>query len=176
MRRAIWLGTAIWLMAARATGGDLRFRTHEDAWVQPAIEEGRRSSPTFRALLDSIDRSDVVVYVRTLNPLADPRAAFVSFVSSAGGRRYLILSVSARLHGGLLTALLGHELQHVWEIASHRAIRDAASLERFYRANGIDRGFDGRTRGFDSQAAVDAGSRVFHELGESRAAVAATRP
>src|SRR5262249_17422989 len=87
----------------------------------------------------------------------------VSFISAAGGRRYLHLAVDPKYAGCRLIALLGHELQHVVEIADEPSVVDERSLAAYYRRIGFSRwGWDAES--FESQAAIDVGRRVMREV------------
>jgi hypothetical protein len=142
-----------------------------DHRLNAAVEEGLRSSGTFRELVDRINISDVVVYVtadaQKLPPGVDGR---LTFLSATGGFRYVVVRVKSNLSIPRLVSLIGHELQHAREIADTESIVDAESMAREYAAglgyhNRFGRGNDGRT--FDSRAAIRAGEEVLREvLGE----------
>jgi hypothetical protein len=137
-----------------------------DHRINAAVERGLRDSPTFRGLVDRINASNVVVYV-TADAGAMPQGldGQLTFVSSAGGFRYVLVRVKTALAAARLVSLLGHELQHAREIADSEAIVDAPSMAREYTAR---LGYCTRRRAagnmFDSRAAVQAGERVLREL------------
>ena len=138
-----------------------------DHRINTAVEEGLRSSGTFRELVDRINTSDVVVYVtsdaQTLPPGVDGR---LTFLSATGGFRYVVVRVNSNLSIPRLVSLIGHELQHAREIADTESIVDAESMAREYAAGlGYHNRFsgnDGRT--FDSRAAIRAGEQVLREV------------
>jgi hypothetical protein len=138
-----------------------------DYRVTLAVEQGLRDSATFRGLVDRINVSDVVVYVsadeKRLPPGVDGR---LTFLSATGGFRYVVVTVNSALTQPRLVSLIGHELQHVREIADTLAIVDAKSMARAYAAGlGYHNRYltnDGQT--FDSLAAIRAGEQVLREV------------
>jgi hypothetical protein len=141
---------------------DPRIRS-SDPEVLDAIETGAQASETLRELIAHVEASDIVVYV-VLRPSPSPSvAAHVSFISAAGGRRYVYIVIDPRYGGCQLTALLGHELQHVVEIADEPSVVDERSLAEFYRRIGFATNGWALER-FESQRAIDAGQRVMREM------------
>ncbi len=133
-----------------------------------AIHAGVEQSGSFRALVDRINGSDVVVHVMFDEQPEAGMAGHVAFAMAAGGVRYVRLSVSARLRGCALLAILGHELRHVVEIADERSVVDQKSMAAFYSRIGERRTADRRAM-FDTEAAVATGDRVRREvLGHGR--------
>jgi hypothetical protein len=138
-----------------------------DRRLLAAVERGLRDSPTFRELVNRINASDVVVYVTaetaTLPPGLDGR---LTFLSSTGGFRYVVVRVNSNLSAPRLVSLLGHELQHAREIADSDAIVDAVSMAREYATRlgyNSRKGYDEHLT-FDSQAAIRAGELVLREM------------
>lgn len=132
-----------------------------------AIRAGVEQSDCFRALVDRIAASDIVVHVMYADRQPAGIAGHVAFAVAAGGARYVRISVSPRLRGCALLAILGHELQHVVEIADEPSVVDQASMAAFYSR--IGEPLDERTTTFDTAAAVAAGDRVRREvLGNGR--------
>jgi hypothetical protein len=133
-----------------------------DRRLRSLLEDGLRTSPTLRALVARLSASDVVVYLQCDGPSApDGR---LTFLSSVGGYRYLVVRVSrfARMQQ---IAMMAHELQHAVEIADTPAIVDGESLVREYRRIGYENPWS-RLPGvsFDTKAAVRAGEQVLREL------------
>jgi hypothetical protein len=137
-----------------------------DSRISVAVDIGLRESPTFRELVDRINASDVVVYVTAepgeLPPGVDGQ---LTFLSATGGFRYVMVRVNARLPALRLVSLLGHELQHVREIADTDAIVDPDTMARAYATRlGYHNRWNTDRNRFDSSAAVKAGERVLKEL------------
>ena len=135
-----------------------------DPRVRAAVADGIEGSPLFRDLVAQLDASDVIVYVES-DPLMPERLqGRLTFVSSAGGRRYVMVRIACALRGLPQIAILGHELQHAVEIARAQSVVDEPSLAAEYRRIGFSSGAMRPGAGYDSRAAIEAGQRVWHEL------------
>jgi hypothetical protein len=133
-----------------------------DRRLRALLDEGLRTSPTLRALVARLYASDVVVYLQCDGP-AGPDGR-LTFLSSVGGYRYLVVRVS-RLARMQQIAMMAHELQHAVEIAETPAIVDGASLVREYRRIGYENPWSQLPGvSFDTKAAVRAGEQVLREL------------
>lgn len=172
----------LWLMSVRAAAAadpepsrDPRIRPLE-LRMQALVERGMRRSPTFRALAARIEQSDVVVYLLS-DVCGPPRiAGRLTFLSAAGGRRYIVVRLRPLSSTLDEVAVLAHELQHAVEIAERPAIVDASSMERAYRQMGRPNGWVPRGVAFDTRAAADVGAHVARELrGIAVEAIAASR-
>ena len=125
------------------------------------VAEAAARSLTVTALLDSLEQTDVVVYVKdSIDEASHPRA-FVRFVARTPGRRYLLIQIDRwRVMPVECAAWLAHELQHALEVASAPEVIDAKSLARLYQRIGYQSG-PGR---FESDLARAVGKRVLDEL------------
>ena len=128
------------------------------------LREGMAGSPTFRALVERIERSDLVVYIApgTLDSRLRGR---LKFMGGARNARYLRIEVGWQGSETRSIASLGHELQHAVEVADAPTIRDEESFGREfarigYPSSAVQFGEDR----YDTRAAVDAGFRVWQEL------------
>ncbi len=97
---------------------------------------GVTASPTFRLLLDTLEHSDLIVYVET-GPMSLPGQLQLAAVAS--GCRYVRVSVRVPARDWDLIAWLGHELQHAVELAGAPEVVDQGSLTRFYERIGSAR-------------------------------------
>ena len=107
-----------------------------DPQAAALLDRGVSASPTFRQLVDTIERSDVIVHVET-RPMTIPGR--LQFAGSAGGSRYLRVSVRVPGREAELVAWLGHELQHAVELAGAPEVVDHESLLKYYRRVGMRR-------------------------------------
>lgn len=145
--------------AADAQAQLLRLRA-SDPTIQRALAEGERGSATFRRLVTTIRRSDLIVHVLPMNRRRRADGCLV-FVTAAGAARYLRIFVRVDLSLPSLVGLLGHELTHAAEIASEPAVRDGTGMRGLYERIGQP----GHAAGtFDTAAAVAAGRQVYDEL------------
>jgi hypothetical protein len=133
-----------------------------DRRLRTLLEHGVRTSPTLRALVARLHASDVVVYLHCDGPSGpDGR---LTFLSSAGGFRYLVVRM-ARFPRAQQIAMMAHELQHAVEIADTPAIVDGASLAREYRRIGYVNPWNMQPGiSFDTHAAVRMGQQVLREV------------
>jgi hypothetical protein len=124
------------------------------------LEAGKFRSATFRRLADSLERSDLIVWVATGHLQRPGQLQFI-----AATPRSRCVRVAVRLPGleNGLVSTLAHELQHAVEIAGASEIRDQASLRRFYERIG-----EGRPAGVgvevETAAAQRIGMKVLNEL------------
>jgi hypothetical protein len=141
------------------------------------VRDGIRDSETFRGLVERLNRSDVVVYLECGRHTA-PADGRLTFVTTAGGYRYVHVRVARLPSADVQIALIGHELQHAVEIAEAPDIVDSLSLAREYQRIGFVSPRLTPGVSFDSGAAVEAGQRVLRELSrkQSRPGVGAQLP
>jgi hypothetical protein len=121
-------------------------------------------SPLVHALIDQLDQSTVIVYVRhrIFGPVAvDGR---IGLLSRSGTHRFLVIELACDRGELTQMATLGHELHHALEIAGEPSIVDTPSLVRFYTRFGSAVQPMGVTMTFETHGAADTGARVRHEL------------
>src|SRR4051812_2866417 len=69
-----------------------------DRRISAAMKAGLRASPTFRDLVERINTSDVVVYViAESGDMPSGLDGRLTFVSAAGGFRYVLVRVNSQL-------------------------------------------------------------------------------
>lgn len=139
-------------------GAHVRGATHGE---NALIREGVRRSQTFAKIVDQINGTDVVVYVSRPQRLPSGLDGRLTFMTSAGGIRYLHAEVIGGLGPEDTLSILGHELQHALEVAMHPEVRDSSSLGVLYERIGEKQHVANR---FDTAAARRTGSRVRQEL------------
>ncbi len=163
MRHTI-VGTLVLLAGAGTIGtastrnGESHVRTDQQqarALLATAVDR----SETIRYLINRVEASDVVAYV-VLKPFLKVPTSTTTLVSAAGGFRYVLVSLNERNSGDDMIVLLGHELQHVLEIAEAAEVVDARSFDRFYARIGSRWGDDL----YETEAALAVGRRVRQDL------------
>jgi hypothetical protein len=141
-----------------------------DARLRRLIDEGLRTSPTFRSIVDRLIGTDVIVHLQC-DPVAPPHVdGRLTFSAKAGGFRYIVVRLRHQANPVLFIGLLAHELRHAVEVADTPAIVDSLSLAREYARIGYVRGNTPEAMSFDTDAAIDAGYRVVAEIGAVRQA------
>lgn len=165
MRSALALVIALGLAAHIRADGFLA--TNPNARVRPMqkraetlLATGMERSATFRQLVRRIEASDVIVYVEIRHDLRGGVGGSMRFVTRSATDRFVRIQLNGTYNAHTLVAVLGHELQHVVEIADHAEVRSSEDLRVFYRRIGVRTGIDT----FDSDAARDAGYRVRAEI------------
>jgi len=155
--------TAGHAVSAERPSWDRHIRSKEPVllWL---VDRGQSRSETFRALVDRLSASDLVIYLDY--DFYSPRGlgGQVSFISRVAGRRYLRIRIDCRPALFDQIALIGHELRHAVEIADATDVVDRRSMAQFYERIGIASDVEGLEHGIDSAAAVEAGRRVTDEL------------
>lgn len=170
MRQASWLGAlgALVVLAGMVEGAEVgsphrRVRAANGEARELLVSAANRSA-TVAALLAEIETSDVVVVIE-FRRLTKRVNGLVQVAAATPSVRYLRLSLNVPNTQDVLTALLGHELRHVVEIAGMPDVRDDASLAAAYRRIGS------AARGdwfFETEAALAAGRAVARELAGAR--------
>lgn len=128
--------------------------------VDALLATGMDRSATFRQLVSRIETSDVIVYVEARHDIRGGVGASMRFMASSATDRFVRIVLNAEYNDPTLVALLGHELQHVVEVADHPEVQSAEALRAFYRRSGMRTGPDS----FDSLAARRAGYQVRDEM------------
>lgn len=138
-----------------------------------ALAHGAAWSPTFRALLVRLQRSDVIVHV-VRRPPGPGTPGVTQFVASTPHARYLRITIGAAGVTDEVVALLGHELQHAVETAESPEVTDLESYHALYGAIG-HASCDAPAWCFDTLRAIVAGRRILAELKGRRDATGRAR-
>jgi hypothetical protein len=112
-----------------ANTGEIRT---DDLVVQWLVTKGSRYSGTLGSLIESIKETDVIVYVKVDPTLPRRIGGKTSFLAAVPGCRYVLITLVPHDDVIATTAVLGHELAHVLEIASAPSIIDAKSMAEAY--------------------------------------------
>src|SRR5262249_4694878 len=104
----------------------------ESAATRELVALAVARSPTVREMIDRLERSDVVVYIRHRSFPGSLLQGHLGVLSSVAGRRYLIIEIACGRIWTEQIGTLGHELHHALEIAANPGIVDARSLAAFY--------------------------------------------
>ena len=139
-----------------------------DAAADQLLQFGTERSSTFRALLEELGQSDVIVYVQVQHDPRSTTRGSLQFMGSGGRFRWVMATVetgTSRLSSFQenlvrLTAILGHELQHAREVAAAPSIRSATEFDAHFRAMGIGLG----RNAVDTDAARHVGRIVEEEI------------
>jgi hypothetical protein len=121
-------------------------------------------SPIVRELIDRLNQSSVIVYLRhrVFGPVTVDGQ--IGLLSASRTHRFLVIELACDRSELTQMATLAHELQHALEIAGEPSVVDIPTLVRFYTRVGSALQPMGVTMTFETQAAADTGARARHEL------------
>lgn len=155
--------------APRASVEWHRLRSTSERLLE-AIREGTRKSPTFRAVVEDIESRDVVVYLLPGNCTTATARSCMTFLTRAGGIRYVLVRMSMRQSQPDLIAHVAHELTHAFEVADAPHVVDERTFRTFYEQRNY--ATCGRACGYETETAVATQRAVRHQLARSRAGTA----
>ena len=134
-----------------------------DPKIKRLFIDGLSRSPTFRSLVEALDRSDVIVYVDTKTTRPGLGAYLSHSITVAGAYRYVHIALDVQGARGRLVPLLAHELQHAAEVAAEPGARDLQGVDKLFERLAIPFGCGGTTCN-ETQAARDVEVAVRAEL------------
>lgn len=150
----------------------------QDPRLTTLMRDGMARSATFRALVNRIEASNLIVYV-SLNPIMKSSlAGKLTWMTRAGAHRYLRATINTEQSADQMIATLAHELHHAVEVLQDENVSDQRTLLELYKRIGRP-SHSGIAAGWETVAAQEAGLRVRRELVSAPAAakaVAATEP
>jgi hypothetical protein len=165
--RYVSVGVYLLFLSNAAAAQDVARPSHvraESIDVRQLIAETAQRSTTFRSLVEEIDRSSVIVYVRVRLLASQALDGRTGLLGARFGTRYLAIELACPRSRDTQMATLAHELQHALEIADASWVVDAPTLARHYRRIGIALGDTPGGATFETDAAQAIGARVRHEL------------
>lgn len=131
-----------------------------DATIKKLLKRGYRDSPSFAALIRRIQQSDVYVYIEEVPRLPGALEGRMMMLPAAHEHRYVRIQLALRGEFENSVAVLGHELQHVVELAEAQDVFDQESLAKLYERIGIR----GGPQLYDTLAAQQMTRTVRREL------------
>ena len=134
-------------------------------YVIALVRDGYEGSPTFRELVDTLQRSNVIVMVQPgLCAHGRIRSCLVSVNGSERDRHIrIIVDPQHTIRNGLIAAI-AHELQHAVEIAEHPDVVDARGVIALYRQLAVGRCRDGLSEECETTRALETEKTVLGEL------------
>lgn len=147
-------------LAAERDGGP-RLRPQDTRSAQ-VLKEGASRSATFRTLVDRIEASNLIVYIALKPGLKSNLSGALTWMTRAGGFRYVRASISTDLTLDQMIATVAHELQHAVEVSEDESVTDERSLVALYKRIGQQ----SRTgsSNWETLAAQRTGTQVRREL------------
>lgn len=142
----------------------------DDHFTQHIIAYGMEHSPTFAALVDALAATDIVVIVEPDPRLSLALNGYLAYMSTTPACRYVRVRFTTRVSLVRAVPIVGHELQHALEVASHPEVTDAPSMRRMYERYGHRSSSE---NAFESPDAERAGRVITEEMLHPAAAAAA---
>ena len=136
-----------------------------DPGLKELFDHGIGQSPTFRALVEKVDATPILVFVAADIRMPARIGARLSFVTSVNGLRYVRVHVDCTLSARRQIALLAHELQHALEIGERTDILDVEAMESLYEDIGFESLDTGSHKSFETEAALTVQRTVDDEMG-----------
>jgi hypothetical protein len=168
MRTRIVLLTAavtLALAAGAGAGNDLKGVTR----VRPVndkaaslLADAQQKSETVRNLIKQLDKGDVVAFVQVASPTEEGPQSTTRFVGVSKLARFVLIQVAECEAPCRWAELLGHELQHVNEVAALPGIADDVDLQRFLVQTGYRD--TSSARGYETMAARQAERNVRRDI------------
>jgi hypothetical protein len=136
----------------------------ETPGLRSLTTQAAERSPIVRELIDRLDQSSVIVYLRhrVFGPVAVDGQT--GLLSASGTHRFLVIELACDRSELTQMATLAHELHHALEIAGEPSVVDIPTLMRFYTRVGSRLQPIGVTMTFETRGAADTGARARHEL------------
>ena len=155
------------LAGGKGPTGEVRLRP-QDARLELVLKEGAKRSTTFKALVDRIEASNLIVYI-AFNPIMKANlSGMMTWMTRTGDYRYVRASISKDLTFDQMIATVAHELQHAVEVIDDTTVVDEKSLVALYKRIGRQNSNTSPAH-WDTTAAQDTGYRVRRELNEAPA-------
>jgi len=139
-----------------------RIRPMQDVGAR-LLADGMAHSPTFRWLVDRLERSNVIVYIDVRPDMPAHIGGSLRFLARSATDHFVRIQLNRVFQGRTLVALLAHELQHAVEVAESGQVNSADDLRQLYRRVGVLTGVDQ----YDTVAAQRAGYVVRDELSQT---------
>ena len=141
---------------------EARVRT-DDPVLSTLIRQATDRSQTFRRIVDAIQASDGIVYVRGDRCRHYVQSCLLLWMGFAGPHRVLRVNVAVGKTTDVeAMAAIAHELRHALEVLDEPGVTTGAGMYHFYRRNHAWRG-----EAFETAAAIEAGDAVSKELKRS---------
>jgi hypothetical protein len=135
----------------------------QDSRTRQVLKEGSERSATFKALVDRIEASNVIVYVAVNPLLRSSLSGSLTWMTRAGEYRYVRASISPEMLFDQMIATVAHELQHAVEVIGDESVIDEKSLSALYKRIGHESQATVPS-GWETVAAQETGWQVRREL------------
>jgi hypothetical protein len=133
--------------------------------MRQLIWSGLQRSATFKASVDRLQASDLIVEVQCGWFKSSRLAGRTVLLSAQPSVRYVLIEIACPMAEAAALEILGHEFRHALEIASVPWVVDEQSVVKLYTQIGYPTcGKTGGPGEYETADAIEAGERVHHEL------------
>jgi hypothetical protein len=146
----------------RSDADEMKRVRADSTYLLTIMADAADRSPTFRAIVQQIEASNVIVHVACERLNSAILQGRTMWVAAGPGVRYVRVQVECMLTRTELVAIIGHELQHVAEIAAANDVVDRRSFARLYNTIGFSTCRFGEQ--YETDRAIHAGERVRQEF------------
>jgi hypothetical protein len=138
----------------------------DSGYLRSVIATGVDRSPTFRAIVDRLEASDLIVEVQCGQFKGSMLAGRTVFLSARPTVRYLLVEIACPMPQPSALGIIAHELRHALEIGSAPWVVDEPSLGRLYTQIGFSTCGLGTNAfaEYETSDALETGERVRYEL------------
>ena len=126
------------------------------------LQRIRTTSRYLQSIVQRIAASNVIVYVTCERFASSTLSGRTMWAEANREARYLRVQVDCMLPSPQFVAILGHELQHVAEVADTQDVVDSRSFAKLFQAIGYLTCHAAEQ--FETDGAVNAGERVRQEV------------
>lgn len=154
------LAAALMAFPPTASICDLPHVRTSSAFLSSLISDAREHSPTFLRLADSLESSDLIVYLEAAPHMEARFRGRMHFMGASSGYRYFRIQIRTAMSRYDVVASIAHEMQHANEIASHPEVVSEDGLAALYRQIGDEHDWCL----FETNAAQQAGRAVRAEI------------
>ena len=130
-----------------------------DTESRQLVEKVSAQSPTVRRMLARLEASDLITYIQ-ITPSFQRLRATTRIIGTVPEARFVLVTIVSMTSETDRIQLIGHELQHVLELAEAPTVRDEAGMVEMYERIG----WRESSRAYETAAAVDAGRTVKLEV------------
>jgi hypothetical protein len=153
------------LAPAHAQAAPLRRVRTDSPYLRLLITSGLEQSPTFKEIVERLEQSDTIVEVQCGQFAGSLTVGRTVLLSAHPTVRYVLVEVACQATSLPALCAIGHELRHALEIALARWVVDDETMALLYTQIGFPNQVKPFSYGrFETADALDAGSRIHHDL------------
>jgi hypothetical protein len=130
---AVTLALAAGAEASGTLSGVTRVRP-VNAKAAALLTDAQQQSETVRNLIKQLDQGNVVAFVQVVSPTEEGPQSTMRFLGASKLARFVLIQVAECKAPCRRAELLGHELQHVNEVAALTWVADDREVRRDIRA------------------------------------------